>query len=662
MEEKKIASALLALLAFVLPIAELPFGASVITADKKLIFAIGSILLILVWSVARIIDGSFVVPRSSLLYAGFAVGLAYLAGAIFSLDRATSFSGNLFDNETFWVIALLLALMYISSLAFQNLHRAALFYLALLASGALLFVNEVLRASFGWNLGALGKLYDVGIFFGLILLLALIFLEFAPKTAFLRRASLVMFVISLFALLVINFTLVWWVIGVCSLVLISRTLYSRKCNSLPPTVPYFPVIVVVVSISAIIFGYLGGPIERVTSTIAPHPFEVRPSPSMTWDVALSSLATNLAFGIGPNLFVQEWHMSKPDSVNTGDYFGADFNVGFSHLLTAPVTVGLFGFLASLSLICALGLYLFKALRQSLTDSPQVAYVLASLFGAVYMLVFSVLYIPDLVILATTFILIGISVALGVLGGGIRELVVSSKIFPHVRTSVVLALVVLALGSLSLSYLYIQKYRAFASFEAGLFEKAAAIDNFDAYYRSLSLDYVSKFTEVLSRPIPGSESEVGALREEFANYFDQASINARAAIEVGPHNYLNYVLLGNLYETATALNIDGAYEYAGENYRRAIELNPTNPALLLDQARLEIVRNNPEGAVEPLAAAIRMKPNYIPAYILEAEVAFQAGDYVAALEKLELVSSFAPDDPNVIAALSNLKAGNAPYSR
>ena len=67
-------------------------------------------------------------------------------------------------------------------------------------------------------------------------------------------------------------------------------------------------------------------------------------------------------------------------------------------------------------------------------------------------------------------------------------------------------------------------------------------------------------------------------------FDQAVKGAQSAIAYDHTNYLNFKMLGFIYDTVGPLGAQGAYDNAVQAYKNASSLNPLNPGLKINLAR------------------------------------------------------------------------------
>ena len=92
-------------------------------------------------------------------------------------------------------------------------------------------------------------------------------------------------------------------------------------------------------------------------------------------------------------------------------------------------------------------------------------------------------------------------------------------------------------------------------------------------------------------------------------FDQAVRSAQMATEYNSSNYLNFELLGSVYQTAGALGVKDAYNKAAETYQQASVLNPLNPGLKLATANAFLAAGNKEEAKNYANAALSLKGDF-----------------------------------------------------
>jgi len=96
-------SIILLAFAFLLPIFFFPYLAISVEFGKSIFIAATAIVALILWLVARLKDGQFVIPRSSLLASLGVVALVFFLATLFSPAFSVSFSGLIFELGTFAV-------------------------------------------------------------------------------------------------------------------------------------------------------------------------------------------------------------------------------------------------------------------------------------------------------------------------------------------------------------------------------------------------------------------------------------------------------------------------------------------------------------------------------------------------------------------------------
>src|SRR6185369_16541790 len=128
----------------------------------------------------------------------------------------------------------------------------------------------------------------------------------------------------------------------------------------------------------------------------------------------------------------------------------------------------------------------------------------------------------------------------------------------------------------------------------------------------------------------------------------------AARDADPNNYLNWISLGKVYETATVLNIQGAYESAQNAYIEALRHNPKNPGVILLFALLEVDHGNLNVAKSYVLQALQVKQNYLEAYYLLSQIEVANNNLKGAIDSVTAASVLSPTDPSIFFQLGLLK--------
>jgi len=141
----------------------------------------------------------------------------------------------------------------------------------------------------------------------------------------------------------------------------------------------------------------------------------------------------------------------------------------------------------------------------------------------------------------------------------------------------------------------------------------------------------------------------------------AGINAAlTATNLNSSNYQSWVMLGNLYAQAVPLGVSGAYDSAKTAYKKAEELNPSNPQIPYILAQLNIANKDTKAAEEDLKAAIALKQDYTAAIFLLSQLEVQSGNVKDALSSALAAAYFTPNDPNILFQVGILSAAAGDY--
>lgn len=184
--------------------------------------------------------------------------------------------------------------------------------------------------------------------------------------------------------------------------------------------------------------------------------------------------------------------------------------------------------------------------------------------------------------------------------------------------------------------------------------AISVDEQDRYYRALAQITMSKLNEV------ASQQDEEDRNQELQSLLNEAVQYARRATEIDPQNYLNWIVLGGVYEALVPKDIPNSYERADEAYREAMEVNPHNPALYLTRARLELIAENIDAAEEYARQALNLKQNYTEGVFLLAQIQTRKGDLDSAIKSVRTASQMSSNDPTVFFQLGLLYYENKEY--
>lgn len=701
---ENIAYYILLVAAFLLPIFFIPSASFPFQFSKIVFVSLTVLVSFALWLIARLKDGKYLLPNNSAFIAAGLVILAVLLSTLTSPALSVSFIGQGFEIGTWTNVVILFLVMFLFSALFRPKERVFYLYLSLFASSFLIVVFHALRFVFGPQFlsfgiftditsNLIGKWNDLGIFFGLVALLSLITLELMEFNQIFKVLLWIVFVLSVISLIIVNFPTLWYVLAaLCLFYFVYAYAFKRdfsavssagtveeEMSSMQDAGTSSPVrrwrgsilalILIVISVALLTDYYT--PSRNFANWVSGKfniaQLEVRPNWTSTTKVAIATLKSDPVFGSGPNRFVNEWLMNKPEGINQSIFWNTDFSFGIGYLPTQLISSGIVGFLAWLAFILSIVYLGVKNLLTPITDRLHRYLSVSSFFASLFLWTFFIFYIPSAVILTLTFLFTGVFIASLYNERLLRAKTISFTDESRVGFVSALVLTAFLVGVVALSYGFGRKFVASAYFQGAgiafnnegnadkaetLAVKAASLSKNDLYDRFLAVLTLNKINTLLSNPPTGVSAD--QIRSDFQSLMGKALNYARAATELDKTNYQDWVSLGRVYEAVVPLNIQGAYESAKTAYDQASLLNPHSPEIELIKARLELARNDRTKAKEHIDAALKMKNNYTEAIFLLSQIQAADGKVKDAIASVESAAVLAPNDPTVFFQLGLLK--------
>ena len=618
----------------VLPYTTLAYPTSAIAIEVMIIGLSLALALI-----AALISGSLSRPTLIALSV-LLLPLGYAVSAFFSAAPfAVTFLGDGLLGDTVLIVLMLAVAFVLPSLyritrddifsAFTvfmfGLALLALFHLARLFFGA-----DVLTFGIFSSLAEspVGKWNDVAILFGLGTMLASLALELLPLSKSIRTITAILLGVSALMVLLVNFIPVYVVLGAFALCFAAgQFIVARR-------VAWSPIAIMVVM--ALAYVYTTSIAAFELNTLQFSTFEARPSwSSMT---SIGSHVLSVPFGTGPNTFELLWDLYRPADLNATIFWNAEFRTGVATIPTALVTTGITGAIAWLVFLLVVVWFAFSRLVLRAPRGTDRLVVWGALLTGLYVLLFACLYIPSPAILLIGFTFLGCGVAMR------TENVVGEPESPNVGfiSFTIIAIVLL----LTFVALYFVGTAVLSTHYSRISERAMAVGTMadgEAYARAansiLSTDETNRLlTRIALARLQGIiATETGESQESQARFQDalgSAVAFAQAAAAYNPNDYRNWSLLMAGYQAVVPLGIDGAHSFAVTAYERARALNPLTPALVLERARLALGNNNEADAHTFAEDALALKPDYVDALLLLAQIDLANGKIDEAIKRAE----------------------------
>lgn len=671
---------------FLSPLFFVPFTSVPFQIGKTAFIMFGVLIVFFGWALYRLKDGSFEIPKS-LLYLSAVVSLVtYGLATLFSGNTASSLVGQSFELGTLSFFAISIFFFLLTPLLVKTSERVFYTYTVLFVSALLVGLYHVLRFFFGADFlsfgilttatsNLIGKWNDLGAFFGCIGLLSVITLERVVLTKLHKIIAWSALVLSLFVMAVVNFPTAWIALASLLAVFFIYELSVKKDLGTGEFKRKIPAITLVVLILACVFAFTNGTLGNViASSFGISQVEVRPSWESTVEISGKVLSKDALFGVGPNRFQTEWLLNKPAGINNTVFWNVDFNYGIGFIPSFIVTTGLVGFAG---IVLLLGLFLLTAFKAIFivrdSGSPVSAFlVLSSFFTSLYLVIFSVVYVPSPVLWILMFLMLGLFVSSVILHGAGSTIRFSSG-ESQVKSFFSVLLCILIIIGVSVA-LYKTTIRVIAnvSFQKGItlinvdgnldqgekfIARAIEMSPSDVYNRFMSELYLVRTSNVLNDTTI-SQTEMA---QKFQSVLGVSIEAAREALSYDETNYQNHVSLGRVYEAVVPLGVQGSYESAKAAYEGAVALSPENPELYLLLARLEVANKNVEAARTYISTALQKKSDYVDGIFLLSQIEIGQGRLTEALKTVEALAILSPNDPGVFFQLGLLRYNQKDYA-
>lgn len=676
-----------------IPVVSIPF-----LGTKVSLLAIGALLALACYILARLTRGNAIVPPLPLLGALWLVPAAYLFSALFSgVGLHTGFFGTEFEVDTLGFVLILTVLATLTALAFrrtssyQTLFKTGGYALGLIlvVQLAIFIGSRLFPTKLASTTNLVGSFSDLGMVLGLgvtLGLLTLRFLDVRPRT---RKLILAGGILSLLVLAVVNSSLIWTLVAIVAFGLfieaimknrpqaddsdldgVALMLSEKEYEGERSDFSMHTLIAPLATLAIALFFLIGGSTigTALVNGMGANVVDVRPSWQSTFDIGSHTYASSPLFGSGPGTFGSEWLKFRDRSLNDTIFWNIDFSSGIGFVPTSFITTGVVG---AFAWIAFLVLFLFFGLRMLLLRAPQEPFArftsVASFVGFLYVMGLAIFAVPGPVVLLSGFILAGIFVSTMRYSSGAREWGIIFARSPRVGFVIVFGLTLLLLASILAVYVVVERYLGSVSYQsAGTALQAGKLDSAQSATDRSILFVPSDRSYQLSAAIGVARMrEIAAdttlsatdAQQKFQTVLSKSIEDALTATRLGPDNYQNWIMLGNVYATVVPLKIDGAYQNAKTAYARASALSPTNPTLPYIVAQLEIAQGDAKAAEAALLQSITLKHDFTQAVFLLSQIEVQLGKAKEALQAAEAAAYFAPNDPAVAFQVGILRSAN-----
>jgi tetratricopeptide (TPR) repeat protein len=227
---------------------------------------------------------------------------------------------------------------------------------------------------------------------------------------------------------------------------------------------------------------------------------------------------------------------------------------------------------------------------------------------------------------------------------------------------ILILIFIVIASVSAAFKYIERFASVSYFGKAIststepvaessINKALSLYSNDLYLRTYSQIYLVKLNTIANKGATLSDTDKADLQDSF----NQAVNSAQLATTYDPQNYLNFQMLGSVYQAVGGLGVKDVYSKAIVAYQTASSLNPLNPGLKLSIAGVSFIDGSVQDATTYANQALALKPDYVDALITLSQLDKSEGNNSGALSYAQAALSLDPTDKNLIDYVNSLSS-------
>lgn len=638
-------------------------------------------LVVIIGSLAILRQAQLNISLYTPIIAWWGVVGAAGVSALLAPDYVNALIGFSMSIHTVAFLGMLGVLMMAMGVFHDSKQWSLLCIMAFVAPILLLTILHGLRLLFGAEFLTLGVLNsvtdtvvgswnDLGILVVLAISILMVTLVQLPLPNLPRLITVFMIGVLLYLLAIINFSVIWYGLGLFSLSLLLYVL-TRDRVTVGHIKPSILAIITMstVAVVSILFIIAGGSIGGyINNNLGANYVEVRPSFGATLDVTQQVLGQNLIFGVGPNHFDEAWRNYRDPAINETVFWNVDFLAGNGYISTWFASTGLLGVIAWFIFITTFFYSGARVLLMASNNDRFWFYVASiSFLVAASVWLISLFYVPGAIVLVYG------AVATGLLFASARPLGVA-PLFSHLtianqRTGLIfiLATLILVVGSVGFGYIATKQFTATTMYAAAYnvpagenqFDEVVAqiASAYNLYPRDIYLQEIielrlTQVYQLLALESP-SESEQRLFEEVITSAIEIAS----EAVRSYPRNPKNWAALGSVYQALATAGVEGAADRALAAYGEAIARAGQNPLYYLRTASVRVAMGDEEGARADITKATELKRNYVDAYVLLSELEILTGNTESALAATRALISLEPRNAGLYYRLGILHLAN-----
>jgi len=666
-------------LVILIPLWFLPITVNAVEFNKQALMILLVVVILILWLIKALNQGRISWKRNILNIVIGVFLIVFTLATIFSLRPynslvgwSTHLSGSLMNVLAF------VALYFLIINTFKGLKEVFGLLFSFLVSSAIVSIVGLLQLLGGYifpwdftkivSFNMIGTVNSFGIFSAVILILVTALL-FVIKRPSIKIFLLIFGIVNLFILLLLNFWILWVILGVGMILILIFSLV--RLISLEEKISWIALPMTLLALSLMFFFFK--PALPVTINL---PTEVGLSYKSGFDITFSTLKEKPILGSGPETFVFNYTKLKPEGINRTVFWNTRFSNPPSEIFSIASDLGILGLISFLAFVILFIIQATKNLVRTIEKDENILkrFLEIGLFSAWFgLLVAWFLYPQNFVLIFTFWLLLALYLAeSSVFKTMVYNLRKSPKVLLITSFSFVIVIVIVV------GFLYLQGTRFIGeiNYKKGLdliqkedkldlginkIISATVINPYeDRTYRTLGQLFLVKMNR---------DSLIEGLdQQERLNLIQIDAINAInssvRATTLSPNDVSNWLVRADVYSKITGL-VDGSIDWADASYDEAIKIEPINPFIFTQKGKLAIIRANMiapqvkeskeakdaydgflELALENFNRAIELKPDYAPAHFQSALVFEARGELLEAIKKMEINRQLLPQDTGV----------------
>ncbi len=681
---------IIATLCAVLPLIFLSTSAGGNSMVKGFLLYLGVFLATSLWLIGQFVEGSLRIPKSPALLAFLSWVALSLVSALASVNPKVSLWGKGFVFDSFaTTLVLSLFVFLVATFAREQKKLVKLFLVTFSGSALTILLQIILFAtkkvpfvsnylSHVSSQGTLvGSWVDFSYFATFVFLLALLMYEVLMPKGIFRKISFATAILSLATLVFLNFKTAWIIAIASSLVVfvyktsVERSLRTRFAlspeneNTQNPEKSYFPMMSLVSLLVGLFFFLSSSSVGAFLSrTVGVSFSDIRPSFQSTTSVMRSALYKDPILGSGAGRYSDLWNLYHPTAINQTIFWNTPFDIGFNLIQSIATTNGLLPTIAFLAILVLALIHGFKLFNYQFADRFTRFIAVTSLIMTLALFLLCLFAATGLVLVFFGFIYIGLLFGVSSIVGKTKVVSINYLKDPRLSFFAILLLVVASMLGFSAVYFTSNKFASIVFYNKALtakdldsakrnIDKALSLSQNDIYFRARTAILVNQFNTLSQKENPD--------KAELQSMFTQAEQSAQASIALDRESSQNWIILSQVYQ----LIADGKNEQIMQNVSasafEAQKRNPKNPFFALNNARIAIIKEDRNLALEEIAKALDLKRDYLEAFILKGQIEASQGDSQAIKNELIKYTGIAPADPQGFALLGNIYLDAKNYS-